>query len=133
VRIFNRPKSGPIAERTSPALRAVQNPELFTADVYRQAAIAVAAGIAIRLLVAIPVSLPFAIAFRTTYVLIQRCHQIVAVKATLWFLSFLINFDAVTWDDKLVESLDFLANSVLQVPFFLMSLMRYITPTLDRM
>lgn len=43
------------------------------------------------------------------------------------------SFDAVTWDDKLVGGLDFLANSVLQVPFFLMSLMRYITPTLDRM
>ena len=59
--------------------------------------------------------------------------QIITVKVSLWALGFFINFDSVTWDDKLVDGMDFLANSVLQVPFFLMSLMRYITPTLDRM
>ena len=59
--------------------------------------------------------------------------EIIAVKFTLWLLSFVINFDTVTWDDTLVNGLDFVANSVLQVPFFLMSLMRYITPTLDHM
>ena len=59
--------------------------------------------------------------------------QIITVKISLWALGFFINFDSVTWDDKLVGGMDFLANSVLQVPFFLMSLMRYITPTLDHM
>lgn len=38
------------------AHRALQNPRLFTSEHYRQAALAVAAGIAIRLLIAIPVS-----------------------------------------------------------------------------
>jgi len=57
----------------------------------------------------------------------------VAAKASLWTISNFINFDSVTWDDKVVGGLDFVANSVLQVPFFLMSLMRYITPTLDHM
>jgi hypothetical protein len=37
------------------ALRALQNPGIFTSSHYRQAAIAVAAGIAIRLAIAIPV------------------------------------------------------------------------------
>jgi hypothetical protein len=32
-----------------------------------------------------------------------------------------------------VEGLDFIQNYVLQVPFFLMTLMRYVTPTLDNM
>lgn len=59
--------------------------------------------------------------------------QIITVKVSLWALGFFVNFDSVTWDDKLVGGMDFLANSVLQVPFFLMSLMRYITPTLDHM
>ena len=59
--------------------------------------------------------------------------QIITVKVSLWALGFFIDFDSVTWDDKLVGGMDFLANSVLQVPFFLMSLMRYITPTLDHM
>lgn len=38
--------------------RALQNPGLFTSDHYRQAALAVAAGIAIRILVSIPVCVP---------------------------------------------------------------------------
>jgi len=57
----------------------------------------------------------------------------VAAKASLWTLSNFVDFDSITWDDKVIGGLDFLANSVLQVPFFLMSLMRYITPTLDHM
>lgn len=56
-----------------------------------------------------------------------------AIKAILWLLSYFVDFQAAAWDDKLVGGLDFFANSVLQVPFFLMSLMRYITPTLDQM
>ncbi|MCJ1398757.1 hypothetical protein MMC11_001958 [Xylographa trunciseda] len=94
------------------AYRALQNPGLFKYEHYRQAAIAVGAGIAIRLLIAAP---------------------IFGIKAFLWLLSFMVDFEHATWDDKLVGGLDFIANSVLQVPFFLMSLMRYITPTLDHM
>lgn len=37
------------------ALRALQNPALFTGEHYKQAGLAVLAGIAIRILVAIPV------------------------------------------------------------------------------
>jgi len=39
------------------ALRALKNPGLFTSEHYKQAALAVLAGIVIRLLVAIPVCL----------------------------------------------------------------------------
>lgn len=48
-------------------------------------------------------------------------------------MSFIVNLDAVTWDETIVVSLNFLANHVLQVPLFLMTLMRYITPTLDNL
>ncbi|KAL8915512.1 MAG: hypothetical protein Q9171_000077, partial [Xanthocarpia ochracea] len=92
------------------AFRALQNPSLFKYEHYQQAAIAVCAGILIRLLIALP---------------------IVAVKVSLWVAALFVNFEAATWDDQLVGSMDFVANSVLQVPFFLMSLMRYVTPTLD--
>lgn len=51
----------------------------------------------------------------------------------LWVLSFFVDFEAATWDDKLVGGLNFIQNYVLQVPFFLMMLMRHITPTLDNM
>jgi len=92
--------------------RALQNPELFTSNHYRQAAIAVAAGFAIRIIVAIP---------------------IIGVRILLWILSFVVNMDHAQWDDSVSSGLHFLEHSVLQVPFFLMTLMRYVTPTLDDM
>lgn len=53
------------------------------------------------------------------------------MKIGLWLLSFFLDFQSATWDDNLVNGLDFVSNYVLNVPFFLMSLLRYITPTLD--
>lgn len=94
------------------AHRALQNPHIFTSKHYKQAAIAVAAGLAIRLLIAIP---------------------IIGVKVLLWFVSLVYSLDGVTWDDKVVNGLGFIEEHVLQVPLFLMSLMRYITPTLDEL
>lgn len=94
------------------AHRALQNPALFSSEHYRQAAIAVAAGIAIRLAIYIP---------------------ILGVRVLLWFLSLIFRLDSVTWDDKILEGLNFIANYVLQVPLFLMTLMRYATPTLDNL
>lgn len=49
----------------------------------------------------------------------------------LWVLSLFLPLDRMTWDDKLVDGLTFIEEHVLQVPFFLMSLMRYVTPALD--
>lgn len=64
----------------------------------------------------------------------QLTHcKIVAVKVLLWIASIFVNFEAATWDDQLVGGLGFVASSVLQLPLFLMSLMRYITPALDHM
>ena len=59
--------------------------------------------------------------------------QIFATKASLWALSYFVNLESMTYDDKLVNGLDFVANSVLQIPFLLMTLMRYISPILDDM
>ncbi|KAG7129095.1 hypothetical protein HYQ45_011591 [Verticillium longisporum] len=94
------------------AHRALQNPGIFTSDHYKQAAAAVVAGLAIRLIVSIP---------------------IIGVRVLLWFLSFVMNLEQVTWDNQIVEGLNFLEEYVLQVPFFLMTLMRYVTPTLDNL
>ncbi|KAK3346291.1 hypothetical protein B0T25DRAFT_484085 [Lasiosphaeria hispida] len=92
------------------AHRAFQNPNIFTSKHYRQAATAVAAGIAIRVLISFP---------------------IIGVRVLLWFSSLLFPMDSVTWDDKIVNGLGFVEEHVLQAPLFLMSLMRYLTPTLD--
>ncbi|KIW03149.1 uncharacterized protein PV09_05792 [Verruconis gallopava] len=94
------------------AHRALQNPKMFTSDHYRQAALAVAAGIAIRMLIEIP---------------------IFGVRALLWIIGLFVNLDHSSWDNDVVRGLQFVEHSVLQIPFFLMSLMRYITPTLDNM
>jgi hypothetical protein len=51
----------------------------------------------------------------------------------IWFISFFVSLDTVTWDDTVVGGLDFVAEYVLQVPFFLMALMRYVVPTLDNL
>ena len=77
------------------ANRALQNPEIFTTSHYRQAAIAVCAGLAIRIIINIP---------------------IYAIKFTLFLLSFIMDLDHETWDDKVVNGLDFISKSVLQVP-----------------
>ena len=73
---------------------------------------AVCAGLAIRLLVNVP---------------------IYALKFSIYFLSFIVDLDQETWDETLVSGLDFIANSVLQIPFFMMVLMSTITPTLDHL
>lgn len=92
------------------AHRALQNPGLFTTAHYRQAAIAVCAGLAIRIIINIP---------------------ILIVKFLLFIIGGVVNLDHETWDDKVIEGLNFLSKSVLQVPFFLMMVMSAYTPTLD--
>jgi hypothetical protein len=112
--------------------RALQNPGLFTSDHYRQAALAVAAGIAIRIIVAIPVR------FRPTKTTVvesdtDETRQVVGVRVLLWIISLFANMDHTTWDESVVDGLHYLEHTVLQVPFFLMTMMRYVTPTLDQM
>jgi hypothetical protein len=59
--------------------------------------------------------------------------QILGVRALIWFISLFASLEHSAWDHDIVKGLHFIENSVLQVPFFLMSLMRYVTPTLDNM
>ncbi|KAH8423370.1 transmembrane protein UsgS [Aspergillus melleus] len=91
-------------------VRALRNPELFKSEHFRQAALAIVVGIVIQFIIQIP---------------------IIGVKFLLVIVSLFVDLEAVTWDDTILESLDFLNKSVLQVPFLLMTLMRYVTPTLD--
>ena len=97
---------------TDSAHRALQNPNLFTSSHYSQAAIAVFAGIAIWAAVNVPLYL---------------------FQGLIAFLGLFAHLEEQTWDDTVIHGLQFIANSVLQVPFFLMSVMGSITPTLDQM
>ncbi|RPA86200.1 hypothetical protein BJ508DRAFT_411394 [Ascobolus immersus RN42] len=93
------------------AYRALQNPSLFESQHYRQAALAVALGLALRIIIGIPVWI---------------------LRGTLYTASFMITTNP-HWVNNVVSSLDFLERYVLQLPFFLMALMQYITPTLDEL
>lgn len=69
------------------AHRALQNPALFTTDHYRQAAIAVVAGLAIRLIVTIPVSLITSMSRRVTLLTAQsdcRDQSVIMVHFILY-------------------------------------------------
>ena len=94
------------------AHRALQNPELFTTSHYRQAAIAVCAGLAIRIILNIP---------------------IYGIRILLWFIGLFANLDHESWDNTVIDGLGFISKSVLQVPFFLMMIMSSVTPTLDNL
>lgn len=94
------------------AYRALQNPSLFEMTHYRQAFFAVVIGIALRLLISAP---------------------IFGMKILISFIGLFTDLSAVTWDDDIISGLEFLEKSVLQVPVFLMSAMRYLVPTLDDM
>ena len=85
---------------------------MFTSEHYRQAALAVAAGIAIRIIVAIPT---------------------IGVRVLIWFLGLFLDLKSANWDNEIIHGLEFLEHGVLQVPFFLMTFMRHISPSLDNM
>lgn len=60
-------------------------------------------------------------------------YQIAVVKFAIWVTSCFVSLESVTWDESVINGLDFMAEYVLQIPFFLMVLMRYIVPTLDEL
>jgi len=94
------------------AYRALQNPALFQFDHYKQALIAVAAGIIIRVLLSIPTLI---------------------IRIVLGFAGFFTDLSQVTWDDDLINGIHFLESNVLQLPLFLMTLTRHLSPALDEM
>ncbi|KAL7267494.1 hypothetical protein RUND412_009915 [Rhizina undulata] len=94
------------------AYRALQNPKLFETKHYQYALAAVVISFIIQIIVALPVF---------------------GVKNSLWFLGFIIDLESAQWDDNLINGLEFIEKSVLQLPYFLMIAMRYITPTLDEL
>lgn len=51
----------------------------------------------------------------------------------VYITSWIVDLKSVTWDNKLLNGLEFMNKTVLQVPFVLMTLMGYVTPTLDEM
>ncbi|KAL9058726.1 MAG: hypothetical protein Q9162_001594 [Coniocarpon cinnabarinum] len=94
------------------AHRALQNPALFKHEHYRQAALAVAVGIIIQAIVSMP---------------------LIIVRFSFWGLGFFTDLQGATWDDEIINALHFIQHSVLQVPFFLMNVLKFLNPALDNM
>ena len=59
--------------------------------------------------------------------------QALGVRVLIAFLGLFTDLKSSGWDNEIIDGLDFLEHSVLQLPFFLMSFMRYISPSLDNM
>jgi hypothetical protein len=51
----------------------------------------------------------------------------------LRFVGLFTDLSSSHFDEDLLDGIEFIEHSVLQVPFFLMTMMRYITPTLDNL
>ncbi|KAK6497707.1 hypothetical protein TWF481_012110 [Arthrobotrys musiformis] len=83
------------------AYRALQNPHLFRSTHYKRAALAVAAGLLLKLIVDLP---------------------IFGVKILLSFSGLFVDLKTQSWDDWIIKGLQFLEKNVLQIPFFLMTL-----------
>jgi len=58
---------------------------------------------------------------------------IVGIRVLLWTISWFVSLDNASWDESVTNGLSFIEDHVLQVPLFLMILMRYLVPTLDDM
>ncbi|KAF3915106.1 hypothetical protein ABW20_dc0100437 [Dactylellina cionopaga] len=95
------------------AYRALQNPNLFRSRHYKQAVLAIVAGLLVRFILDLP---------------------IFAVKVLLTFSSVFVDLQTASWDDWIITGLRFIERNVLQLPFFLMTLtMRLQTSALDEM
>lgn len=55
------------------------------------------------------------------------------IRFLVRFLGLFTDLQGSTWDEEIIEGVEFIEHSVLQIPFFLMSFMRYLSPTMDQM
>jgi len=55
------------------------------------------------------------------------------VRILLFFVGFVVDLGSTQWGNKTLSGLHFIENSVLQLPLFLMSAMRFISPAMDEM
>ncbi|EPS40233.1 hypothetical protein H072_5954 [Dactylellina haptotyla CBS 200.50] len=95
------------------AYRALQNPNLFRSRHYKQAALAVLAGLILRLVLDLP---------------------IFAAKIVLTFSGLFVDLKTASWDDYIITGIRFIERNVLQLPFFLMTLtLRLQSSALDEM
>lgn len=65
----------------------------------------------------------------------QQLPQLLITHLAFWFSRFFLttSMHAVTWDEDVITAINFLQHSVLQLPFFLMNLWKFLSPALDDM
>lgn len=59
--------------------------------------------------------------------------QTLGIRILIRFLGLFTDLQSSSWDEELIEGIEFIEHSVLQVPFFLMSFMRFLSPAMDQM
>lgn len=65
--------------------------------------------------------------------LILTCLQTIGIRIFIKFLGLFTDLSGAKWDEEIIEGISFIENSVLQVPFFLMSFIRQLSPAMDHM
>ena len=55
------------------------------------------------------------------------------IRFFLNFIGLFKNLESSAWDEDIVEGIEYVEHHVLQIPFFLMSFMRYLSPAMDHM
>lgn len=58
---------------------------------------------------------------------------LIGVRFVLWILGFVVDLQTQNYDVAVTSGLSFIENSVLQLPLFLMTAMRHLTPAMDEM
>ena len=69
--------------------------------------------------------------------ILRECHadclQTIGIRVLIKFLGLFTDLSGSTWDEEIIEGISFIENSVLQVPFFLMTFIRQLSPAMDHM
>nr|POE93580.1 hypothetical protein CFP56_19592 [Quercus suber] len=63
----------------------------------------------------------------------QALFASIGIRVFIRFLGLFTDLQSSSWDEELIEGIEFVEHSVLQVPFFLMSFMRFLSPAMDQM
>jgi len=58
--------------------------------------------------------------------------QTLGIRLLISFTGLFTDLSQSTWDEEVIDGIHYIEHHVLQLPFFLMSFMRYLSPAMDQ-
>lgn len=92
--------------------RAIQNPNFWNAETFKQAVIAIVLSIVLSLLLAAPIN---------------------ALRFLLFGIGTVVDIQSAKWDVNILHAVSFIEKRVLQLPIMLMAALQHLSPALDNM